>query len=148
MNHKSGKIASLVEPFAGRDFDAHYLSYFDCFNRQLFFEAHEVLEALWLPQRHGPDGNFYKGLIQLAGAFVHLQKERPGPAVALFKLAEKNLAAYPEHHHGLAVPNVLKFAARAREQLESSRLRANPLDASSPEGSQLELPRPAGANGA
>ena len=33
-----------------RDYDRRYLGYFDCFNRQHYFEAHEVLEALWLPQ--------------------------------------------------------------------------------------------------
>ena len=141
MNHKSGKIASLVEPFAGREFDAHYLSYFDCFNRQLYFEAHEVLEALWLPQRHAADGNFYKGLIQLAGAFVHLQKQRHGPAVALFKLAEKNLEAYPSFHHGIELPKVLEFIARFREQLEASNLRANPLAGATPAEYQLQLPR-------
>ena len=83
MSHKHAKITAIVDEFQGQDLDAHYLGYFACFNRQLFFEAHEVLEQIWLPQRHGPNGAFYKGLIQLAGAFVHLQKNRSGPAAAL-----------------------------------------------------------------
>ena len=91
--------------------DAHYLGYFECFNRQLFFEAHEVLEELWLADRHGANGNFYKGLIQLAGAFVHIQKERPGPATALFKLAQANLQQYPAEHEQLDVGGVLALAA-------------------------------------
>ena len=78
-----------------QDYDPHYLSYFECFNQQRFFEAHEVLEVLWLTQRDGPNGPFYKGLIQLAGAFVHWQKNRPGPAVALFKLAQTYLQQIP-----------------------------------------------------
>ena len=90
-----------------QNYDPGYLSYFECFNRQCFFEAHEVLEALWLPQRQGPNGLFYKGLIQLAGAFVHLQKNRLGPAVALFGLAKSNLQKYPATHEGLAVDRVL-----------------------------------------
>ena len=89
------------------NYDPHYLGYFECFNRQRFFEAHEVLEALWLPQREGPNGSFYKGLIQLAGAFVHWQKNRPGPAAALFKLARANLQKYPATHEGLSVEHVL-----------------------------------------
>jgi predicted metal-dependent hydrolase len=88
-------------------YDSHYLSYFECFNRQQFFEAHEALEALWLPQRKGPNGPFYQGLIQMAGAFVHLQKNRLGPAVALFRLAQANLREYPVTHEGLAVDDVL-----------------------------------------
>jgi len=45
-----------------KDYDPRYLGYFECFNRQCFFEAHEVLEALWLPQRQGgPTALFTKG---------------------------------------------------------------------------------------
>jgi predicted metal-dependent hydrolase len=84
----------------------HYLAYFDCFNRGKYFEAHEVLEGLWLPQRRGPNGPFYKGLIQLAGAFVHVQKRRPGPAAALLKLASGNLTNYPGIHERLALEPV------------------------------------------
>jgi hypothetical protein len=65
------------------------------------------LEELWLPQRHGPNGKFFKGLIQLAGAFVHLQKSRPGPSAALFRLAESNLREYPAIHEGLDLGKVL-----------------------------------------
>ena len=43
----------MIESFRGQRLDAHYLGYFDCFNRQLFYEAHDVLEDLWLPDRHG-----------------------------------------------------------------------------------------------
>ena len=81
--------------------DAHYRGFFDCFNRQLYYEAHEVLEFLWLKDRQGTNGAFYKGLIQLAGAFVHLQKNRPGPAAALFRLALANLEKYPARHERL-----------------------------------------------
>ena len=97
----------MVEKHRGQDLDARYLAYFDCFNRQLFFEAHDVLEELWLLDRHGADGAFFKGLIQLAGAFVHWQKNRPQPAVALFKLAKANLALYPATHQRLDVARVL-----------------------------------------
>ena len=41
---------------------------------------------------------FYKGLIQFAGAFVHLQKDRLRPAAALFKLSRSYLEKYPIHH--------------------------------------------------
>jgi predicted metal-dependent hydrolase len=95
MSHKSDKVAAIIHPLRGRRFDPHYLGFFECFNRQLFFEAHEVLEELWLQHRGTSKNAFYKGLIQLAGAFVHIQKKRVQPAVALFKLARNNLAGYP-----------------------------------------------------
>lgn len=91
----------MVEGFNDEKLDPHYTGYFDCFNRQLYYEAHEVLEHLWLKDKHGPDGAFYKGLIQLAGAFVHLQRNRSQPAAALFKLALANLEKYPASHRHL-----------------------------------------------
>ncbi len=86
--------------------DPHYLGYFDCFNRGLYFEAHEVLETIWLPQRGQANDRFYKGLIQLAGAFVHMQKQRLGPAAALLRLARENLSRYPQVHQRLDLVKV------------------------------------------
>ena len=44
-----------------------------CFNRQEFFDCHEVLEEVWLaePPEEKP---FYQGLIQVAAAFHHYQR--------------------------------------------------------------------------
>jgi predicted metal-dependent hydrolase len=110
-----------------QDHDPRYLGYFECFNRQHFFEAHEVLETLWLPQRGGPNGPFYKGLIQLAGAFVHWQKNRPGPAVALFKLAQSNLRQYPASHEGLNVQHTLERTEAWLGEVTASPPRSFPI---------------------
>lgn len=120
MSHKSPRISALAKPFEGRSLDARYLGYFDCFNQQRFFEAHEVLEELWLPLRRSPEAAFYKGLIQLAGAFVHLQKNRPGPALALFKLAHNNLQQFPACHEGLDLATVLALIEHWMRRLASS----------------------------
>ena len=127
VSNKSDHIAKLIEEFRGQDLDAHYLSYFACFNRQLFYEAHEVLEELWLGERHGPSGAFYKGLIQLTAAFVHLQKDRPGPSAALFKLARANLQSYPPRHERLDVANVVHLIEDWLSRLEATGFAANPL---------------------
>ena len=89
--------------------DPRYLAFFDCFNRQLFYEAHDALEPLWLEVRHSTDGNFFKGLIQLAGAFVHWQNDRLGPARALLGTGRAYLAGYPKSHHRLDVAVVLRL---------------------------------------
>jgi predicted metal-dependent hydrolase len=129
VSHKSARIAAMIESFRGQKLDAHYLGYFDCFNRQLFYEAHDVLEDLWLEDRHGADGNFYKGLIQLAGAFVHLQKNRLRPAAALFKLAQANLGKYPPLHQHLNLQNVHELAQKWLNDLERNDFNFNPLSA-------------------
>src|SRR5256714_14179352 len=117
----------MIEKFRGQDLDAHYLGYFDFFNQQLFYEAHDVLEEIWLPQRKGPNDSFYKGLIQLAGAFVHLQKDRLRPAAALFKLAQSNLRKYPATYERLRIVDVLAMTHDWLLQLESNDFAVNPL---------------------
>ena len=120
-------IAQRIDAFRGQDLDAHYLGYFDCFNRQLFYEAHDVLEELWLADRHGPNGAFYKGLIQLAGAFVHLQKKRLRPSGALFRLARTNLEKYPASHERLDVAAVILLTDNWSGELEACEYAVNPL---------------------
>lgn len=127
MSNKSAHIAERIASFVGRDLDAHYLGYFDCFNRQLFYEAHDVLEELWLADRRGPNGAFYKGLIQLAGAFVHLQKQRLRPAAALFQLARANLEKYPGRHERLEVDRVVALIDSWQAELRALDFAVNPL---------------------
>ena len=117
MSRKSAKIESMIDSLRGRDLDAHYLGFFDCFNRQLFFEAHEVLEELWLAQRGQSNDLFFKGLIQLAGAFVHIQKQRRGPALALLNLAQENLSKYPGFHAQLNLGDTQALIQTWREWL-------------------------------
>lgn len=118
VSKKSAKIAALIEGCEGQSLPAHYLGYFECFNQGLYYEAHDVLEELWLPVRRQAEGDFYKGLIQLAGAFVHLQKDRLRPAGALFRLARANLRKYPAQHGQLDVEAVLEVIQDWLNRLE------------------------------
>ena len=127
MSKKSGRIAQLIESCRGQKLDPYYLGYFRCFNEGLFYESHDVLEELWLGCRKEPRGNFYKGLIQFAGAFVHLEKDRLKPAAALFRLSASYLHAYrPEHEH-LDVDEVLRVASDWIRYLEEDQFAKNPL---------------------
>jgi predicted metal-dependent hydrolase len=138
MSKKSAKIAALIEQCQGRDLPAHYLGYFECFNRQLFYEAHDVLEELWLAEgKQGVNHGFYKGLIQFAGAFVHLQKNRLRPAAALFRLSQTYLRHYPGTHQRLHVTGVLTLADEWLQALERGRFESNPLRTDNPP--RLEL---------
>ena len=127
MSKKSPMIAALIANCQGRELDAHYLGYFECFNRGMFYEAHDVLEELWLPNRTGANGSFYKGLIQLAGAFVHLEKGRLQPAAAVLRLARANLERYPAIHERLDVHDLLTMIGRWLERLDPDSPTCNPL---------------------
>ena len=76
---KHDRILALVKGLeTPRGIDPRYAGYFVCFNRGDYYEAHDVLEDLWL-EEHGPDRSYYQGLIQLAGALVHLRKQAERP---------------------------------------------------------------------
>src|SRR2546421_8490484 len=117
---------------AGIAADPYYRAFFLCWNEQRYYEAHDGLEQVWLHDPITPeDAQYFKGLIQAAGAFVHLQKQfehpahpkhgkRLGPAVRLFRLAEKNLAPFGPVRHDLNVAKFREVLARYREGVESS----------------------------
>lgn len=118
---KSEHVRELLDA-AGTN--SPYVAYFVFFNRQQFYEAHDILESLWLGERKGPNNEFYKALIQLAGAFVHLQRGRVKPATALFKLSASYLEKYPSTHEGLDIANVLilieEWSTRVEQANENS----------------------------
>ncbi len=117
----------MIEGCRGHDLDAHYLGYFECFNRQLFYEAHDVLEELWLADKQGPNYSFYKGLIQLAGGLVHLQNNRLRPAANVFKLARANFWKYSPVHERLDVAGLLAMIEKWLRELEFTHFSINPL---------------------
>jgi|SRR5882672_4946123 len=106
---KSARTTEVIAHCQGQGLDPHYLGFFECFNQQFFYEAHEALEQLWLPARRRPEGAFYKGLIQLAGAFVHLKKGRIQPAASLFTRAKDNLEPYQPTYLQLNISAVLRL---------------------------------------
>src|ERR1700761_6440489 len=125
--HKSPKIDALLSRFPELpDFNRHYVGYFRCFNEQLYYEAHDVLEEVWLPIRGQAQAKFYQGLIQLAGGFVHLQKNRLGPAARLFALALANFEGYPEHHAGIDLDVIRKLCRDTRKAILDSGEAVNP----------------------
>lgn len=118
--------------------DPCYQGYFRCFNAHHYYEAHDVLEHLWLGNgRQDANHAFYKGLIQVAGAFVHLRKQhehpthakhgrRLRPAVRLFALAQANLALYGPRHLGLDVDALLTLCVGQAEAIAGSDFTRNP----------------------
>jgi predicted metal-dependent hydrolase len=114
----------------------YYHAFFHCWNEQRYYEAHDVLEQLWLNNDSG-DAVFFKGLIQAAGAFVHLQKhfqyplhakhsKRLAPAVRLFRLAEKNLAKFGPWHYGLEVAALSQLMRAYVDNIVASDYKTNP----------------------
>ena len=130
MSHKSPKIEALIADIPDDGlFARHYLGFFKCFNAQLYYEAHDVLEELWLPLRGTPQARFYQGLIQVAGGFVHLQKNRIAPGGRLFALALANFESYPGHHAGIDLEGVRRLCREQRQAILDSGETLNPWSA-------------------
>jgi predicted metal-dependent hydrolase len=139
MTHKSSKIDALLAGFADLPgLDRHYVGFFRCFNAQLYYEAHDVLEEVWLPIRGQPQARFYQGLIQMAGGFVHLQKQRLGPSARLFALALANFELYPSPHAGIDLNVIREICRKHRQAILDSGETLNPWSKDNPP--QLALP--------
>ena len=136
---KSDRISAYVETLdaaPGLDLDPHYAGFFTCFNLGEYYEAHDVLEQLWL-RTPGANHAFFKGLIQIAGAFVHLRKQflRPGhpkdgrrlrPAARLFDLGMRNLDPFGPVHLRLDVAALSALCTEHMSALSASGFTRNP----------------------
>lgn len=67
----------------------------DQMNSREFFECHETLEEIW-QEEHGPVRDLYKGLIQVAAAFVHVGRNNHFGANRLLTTALGYLKPYRE----------------------------------------------------
>ena len=151
---KSERITIFVsglERHPDATLDHHYTGYFACFNDQKYYEAHDVLEHLWLKQSD-TNHNYYKGLIQIAGAFVHLQKQfqhpthakhgrRLRPATRLFQLGMRNLERYRPFHLQLDVESLHHLCARLVDKIVESDYQRNPWSPSHAPKLSLATPK-------
>lgn len=136
---KSERIEKFLGSLdAGDDggFSPYYLGYFRCFNAGDYYEAHDVLEHLWLGCDDG-DRDFYKGLIQIAGAFVHLKKQytRPDhpkdarrlrPATRLFAMGVAHIGRFAPAHLGLDVAGLCDLCRGLVREIDESAYAKNP----------------------
>ena len=117
--------------------DNYYSAYFQLWNAQKYYEAHDVLEQLWLGEQDADLARFYQGLIQAAGAFVHLQKNfqhpshpkhsrRLPPAARLLELALRNLEGLPNEFRALNVVAFRELLKRYRDQIATADFGRNP----------------------
>ncbi|HEV2953127.1 MAG TPA: DUF309 domain-containing protein [Candidatus Dormibacteraeota bacterium] len=75
----------------------------DLFNRGLYWEAHEAWEAAWTPDRHGPERDFYKGLIQIAAGCLHYTRANRRGAVNKWRSGANLLDPFLPGHRSIAL---------------------------------------------
>lgn len=106
----------------------------ELFNAQRFWDAHEAWEEPWLSST-GDARQFLQGLIQLAAAYVHVQRGTYRGGVRLFDAALRRLETFPPGHAGVDRADAVAAAAGHRERIargegiapgELPKLRYNP----------------------
>src|SRR6185312_13732737 len=105
------------------------------FNAERFFECHESIEEIW-QQETGPVRDLYKGLIQIAAAFVHISRANFVGADRLSRTGLGYLAPYrAEGAMGFDVDAIMTAAEDAharvlslgRARMESFDISVRPL---------------------
>lgn len=95
---------------SSRPWPGPLLRFVELFNQGDFWESHEVLEAPWREHRSG----FYKALILLASAYVHVQRGNARGVVAQMRKAERAFAPYRPGYLGFGVDALIREAEAAR----------------------------------
>lgn len=76
------------------------ISGLELFNRQEYFEAHEVLETAWRAEP-GPVRELYRGILQIAVAYYHIQRGNYRGAVKMFHRSQTWLSPFPDACRGI-----------------------------------------------
>jgi predicted metal-dependent hydrolase len=90
------------------------------FNRGFYWEAHEAWELAWIPDRHGPDRGFYKGLIQVAAGCLHYTRQNRRGALTKWTSGTDFLRPYIPAHHGVDVASLVIAVDELRGELEAA----------------------------
>jgi predicted metal-dependent hydrolase len=96
-------------------YPAGYYRYFELFNAEEFWEAHEALEDVW---RETDNDLFLRGLIVFAAAFVHVQRNNPSGCRKVLDKCILWLEPYGPRHWDLDVERVVAHARHCRAQLD------------------------------
>ena len=91
----------------------------ELFNSGRYWDAHEVWERDWTPDRRGPESGFYKGLIQVAAGCLHYTRHNRRGAVNKWRTGADYLRPYLPAHNGVLlaplVESVDGFLSAMRE---------------------------------
>jgi predicted metal-dependent hydrolase len=99
-------------------FPASLCDYVEKFNARQYMAAahHEEMVAVW----NRAQSHFYRGLMILAAAFVHLQRGTPEGARIKFRKAREQLSPLPAHYLGVDVSQIVEHIDQASTALEGA----------------------------
>ncbi len=87
-------------PHTSREVNETFQHGVDLFNCRAFFECHEALEEIWMPE-HGPRRLFLQSLIHIAVGFYHHEQGNQLGAERQLQKGLKKLAGYLPEFDGV-----------------------------------------------
>lgn len=87
------------------------------FNAEQYYDAHETLEHAWVAET-GPIRNLYRGILQIAVAYYHIQKGNYWGALKMFLRSLQWLEPLPDEVQGIDVAQLRDDSRRARQAME------------------------------
>jgi len=87
------------------------------FNKGEFFDAHEKLELAWRDEK-GPIRDLYRGILQIAVAYLHIMRGNYNGAVKVYGRSLKWLNDWPNICRGIQVENLRETAKVVMNELE------------------------------
>lgn len=88
------------------------------FNDEKYWSAHELLEGVWKSST-GMERNVLNGIILVAAAFVHDEKDESGICISILKRALAKLEGAPETYAGI---NIARLAGKALQIIKSGKI--------------------------
>ena len=89
------------------------------FNEEKYWITHELLEGVW-KKAYGDEKDLLNGLILVAAAFVHYQKNEKDIALSIMRRALKKLTTVNEKYFGI---DVVSIKSQVSEMVKSSTIR-------------------------
>jgi predicted metal-dependent hydrolase len=80
----------------------------ELFNSGRYWDAHEVWEHEWMPDRKGAESGFYKGLIQVAAGCLHYTRHNRRGAVNKWRSGADYLRPYLPEHRGIDLARLVR----------------------------------------
>lgn len=88
------------------EYPEEYYEFIRQFNQGNYYECHDLLEEIWLGDRHN---HFLKGMLQLAVALHHLSYGNVAGARLLLDSSQAYLTPYEPIYWGIQVHDVLQY---------------------------------------
>ncbi len=93
----------------------------ELWNKELFYQAHEVLEDIWklFPKNDKYNRNCYQGLIRLAIAYNHYQKGNLQSSLRVLKMSYEQLLSCDKNFRGIDLQRIITYLEKNIQSMEN-----------------------------